>query len=158
MDLSRNTDDEVFNLVANCIFEVMKDGSRRDMAQERLDASYPEIERRCRGRTDIGLLRALGYHVGSHKLVPRDRRHAILGYIFRSRLPHFRDWGYMAEWGEPLSEARRRRIAHSLRWFIDQNSRKPDMARACTEWNADHEFVMSNKLGDPLSAHYSKAC
>jgi hypothetical protein len=119
MDLSGKTDEEVFRLAANCIWEVMTRRRLADKAQHLLEkAAYPEIERRCRG-PETGLLHAFGYHVGSTDPVPRDRRHAILRYVFRSRLPVVQDETHMAEWGQPLSDTRRERIASTLRWFLD---------------------------------------
>jgi hypothetical protein len=150
MDLARCIDQEVFRLAANCICEIMKAGPRRALAQQRLDAVNLEIAQRCRGRTDIGVLVALGYHVGFHDPVERDRRRAILRYVFGARLPRVSDDDYMARWGEPLSEVRRHRIAGTLRWFIERHSWNPDMSRACTEWTADQEFVMGRELAAPL--------
>ncbi len=146
MDLSYLTDESLSRLAANCIFEVMTGGPRATLAEARLEAAYPEIERRFAGHDEAGLLAALGYHVGHREPMPEERRHAILSYIFRSSLPTIRRDGDIERWGEPLTSQRRGRIEAMLRWFIDRHAGDPIMSRACAEWHTDLQFVLGEAL------------
>jgi hypothetical protein len=148
VDLSHFTDEALSRLLANCIFEVMTGGPRAAAAESRLEAAYPEIEKRLSGHDETGLLAALGYHVGHREPMPEERRRAVLGYIFRSPLPNIRRNSYIERWGEPSTDQRCGRIAAMLRWFIDRHVGDPAMSRACAEWRTDLRFVLDGDLND----------
>jgi hypothetical protein len=143
-------DDALSRLVANCVFEAVRHGPRRAPALAKLHRAYPEIERRSARLDDKGLLALLGYRVGHREGMAEERRRAVLTFVHQYPLPRVRDARYMARWGEPGSECRRKQIEGVLEWFLRQHRGEPLLARACAEWAADLEFVRSPQFPESV--------
>lgn len=150
MDFSRLANDALARPVANCVFEAAGNGPRRALALAKLHHAYPEIERRSAGLDDNGLLRLMGYRVGHREGMAEERRRAVLAFVHQYPLPRVRDARYMARWGEPGSEGRRKRIEEVLDWFLRHHRGEPLLSRACAEWAADLEFARSPRFGETV--------
>ena len=140
LDFPRLADDALSRFVANCVHEAVGHGPRRALALAKLHHAYPEIERRSAGLDDKGLLALMGYRVGHREGIAEERRRVVLAFVHRYPLPRVRDGRYMAGWGEPGSERRRKRIEGVLEWFLRQHRGERLLSRACAEWAADLEF------------------
>ena len=84
----------------------------------------------------------MGYAVGQ-KGAYRNRRQQVLDYVFNERLPKVQSHEYMAEWGEPRSELRLKKIANSLATFAKnaRRRRSSDMDLAIAEWEEDLRYL-----------------
>lgn len=90
-----------------------------------------------------GMLKFMGYGVGSKAALSADRRRAILNYVFMGRLPPVNDSHYTQEWGRPRSNRRLRKIANSLAAFARNARRKKSSSwnHAIANWEADLAYL-----------------
>ena len=91
---------------------------------------------------DQGLLKFMGYAVGQ-KGAYRNRRQQVLDYVFNERVPKVQSNEYMAEWGEPKSSCRLKKLADSLATFARnaRRRRSSDMDHAISEWEEDLKYL-----------------
>ncbi len=91
---------------------------------------------------DEGLLKFMGYAVGQNGAY-RNRRQQILDYVFNERVPKVQSYEYMAEWGEPKSTCRLKKLADSLATFARnaRRRRSSDMDHAIAEWEEDLRYL-----------------
>jgi hypothetical protein len=85
-----------------------------------------------------GVLSFLGYRVGYSGISLKNRR-AVLSYAYHERLPSVVSTEYMAEWSEPETAVRLKKIADSLAAFARNGRRneKQDMSEAVNHWVTD---------------------
>lgn len=91
---------------------------------------------------DQGLLKFMGYAVGQ-KGAYRNRRQQVLDYVFNERVPKVQSNEYMAEWGEPKSTCRLKKLADSMATFARnaRRRRSSDMDHAIAEWEEDLRYL-----------------
>jgi hypothetical protein len=91
---------------------------------------------------DQGLLKFMGYAVGQ-KGAYRNRRQQVLDYVFNEKVPKVQSNEYMAEWGEPKSINRLKKLADSLATFARnaRRRRSSDMDHAIAEWEEDLKYL-----------------
>lgn len=83
----------------------------------------------------------LGYHAGkTHSLAPSTRRN-FLAKAFSGKLPFAESAQYMAEWGEPGTRKRLRRIAWHLAFLIRNRRRNPSQVYAVKDWEDDLKWL-----------------
>lgn len=93
---------------------------------------------------ETGLLAALGYRVGStHGKAPK-LRHAILARVFNAGLPFVHSRNYMAQWGEPNSWQRRRKLENTLVAFIESKNGQSCFGKAVKDWSEDLEYLRNH--------------
>ena len=111
--------------------------------------SSGEFGRGAGGSESIGLnsapkespLKVLGYQVGITGR-PEHVRRSILETAFVRHLPFVGDEQYMAQWGEPSTPARLRKIAESIASHARNNKRKSNPAfEAIEDWEQDLEWL-----------------
>lgn len=91
---------------------------------------------------DQGLLKFMGYAVGQ-KGAYRNRRQQVLDYVFNEKVPKVQSNEYMAEWGDPKSVDRLKKLADSLATFARnaRRRRSSDMDHAIAEWEEDLKYL-----------------
>jgi hypothetical protein len=89
-----------------------------------------------------GVLRFLGYHVGTTGLAETERRE-ILDSVYQGELPPVNSAEYMNEWGHPGTAARLQKLAESLAAFARNAKRRrtTDLSTAIDAWEADLEYL-----------------
>jgi len=88
-----------------------------------------------------GLLAHMGYHVGDSG-EPMGRRQKILDRVYESTLPRVVNTEYMAEWGEPSSAVRLKKMAQSIAAFCRNQKRKSgDRSSSVKDWEADLAYL-----------------
>ena len=92
---------------------------------------------------EIGLLKVMGYTVGSEGLKESARRR-ILRDVLREHLPLVGSPGYMNEWGDPRSEKRFNKTKNCLLGFLNDPMRK-NLNVALKDWQADLDWLVDNK-------------
>ena len=95
-----------------------------------------------------GLLKHMGYRVGS-KGRPRVERREILRNVFFHRdLPFVNSGEYMAEWGPPESTERLMKLANSIAAFCRNGKRKSKPPRfAIADWEEDLAWLRREFYG-----------
>ncbi|MBV7410866.1 hypothetical protein [Maritimibacter sp. DP1N21-5] len=90
-----------------------------------------------------GLLKYMGYQVGSTGGRSTPVRRRILEEIFEGSLPPVFEPQYMAKWGPPESPLRLQQMAETLASFARNSKRRlqPNMAGAIRDWEADLYFL-----------------
>ena len=98
---------------------------------------------------DQGLLKFMGYAVGQ-KGAYRNRRQQVLDYVFNEKVPKVQSNEYMAEWGEPKSTDRLKKLADSLATFARnaRRRRSSDMDHAIAEWEEDLKYLKDTYYTD----------
>ena len=89
---------------------------------------------------EIGLLKHLGYTVGTSKGKPRLQRQTILKRVFElNEIPNFAPSEFVAEWGSSSSARRLKKMAYSMAAFCKNAKRKRRsiMTRAVENWEDD---------------------
>lgn len=91
---------------------------------------------------DEGLLKFMGYAVGQNGAYC-NRRQQVLDYVFNETVPKVQSYEYMAEWGEPKSVDRLKKLANSLATFARnaRRRRSSDMDHAIAEWEEDLRYL-----------------
>ena len=90
---------------------------------------------------ETGLLAALGYRVGSTRGLKPDLRRAILARVYNTDLPLVYSRSYMAQWGEPKSWQRKRKMTNTLVGFIESKNGQSCFEKAVREWSEDLEYL-----------------
>jgi hypothetical protein len=91
--------------------------------------------------------------VGRTDGAPTSTRREILDSAFNEKLPHVESKDYMAEWGQPGSRRRLRRIARLIAWQVGGARGRAeklghDMSAATRDWLDDLEW-MKRDLYEP---------
>lgn len=89
---------------------------------------------------DKGMLKALGYHVGE-KGEPEALRRKILDYIMTGTLPPAGSPPYYAEWGEPMTRQRYRKLHRVIRVLASSAAHFENMEKANREWEDDLVYL-----------------
>jgi hypothetical protein len=91
----------------------------------------------------VGMLSALGYHVGTTEGIPEDERRFILDQLFQIALPPLNDMAYMIEWGTAQTAVRLKKLAETIAALTRNAKRRRsrDLQVACEEWEADLEYL-----------------
>lgn len=89
---------------------------------------------------DTGMLKALGYHVGERG-EPEALRRKILDYIMTGTLPPAGSPPYYAEWGEPLTRQRYRKLHRVIRVLASSAAHFENMEKANREWEDDLVYL-----------------
>lgn len=92
---------------------------------------------------DVGVLKYLGYQVGTSSDLSSPLREAILRRVFSGEIPPAFPHRYLAEWGAPASAARLRKIAESIASFTRNAKRRRDdrLGLAISDWEHDLMFL-----------------
>jgi len=141
------TDESLLVLFKNCIGELEKGTSL--LAQSVIEAIESEWRRRVQ-RTfyfvqlpKVGMLAALGYHVGQGgEKMPVRRR--ILKHVVEGELPVVSSIAYTAEWGMPLSNERIKKLVNVLTALIDGAKNDPTKKTAVSQWQADRDWLLND--------------
>ena len=88
-----------------------------------------------------GLLKFMGYAVGSTAGEPDAVRHQLLAAIFDGPVPPVFPRDYMRKWSRPGTPARLRQLAETLAAFVRNGKRRDAMASAVEDWEADLDFL-----------------
>jgi len=91
------------------------------------------------GWREHGMLGYLGYHVGATQPTPRNIRRQILEYVVECHLPPLNDQIYHAEWAEPLSPQRLKKLANTLAALARHAKRREEgsWGSAINDWETD---------------------
>jgi hypothetical protein len=90
----------------------------------------------------VGMLSALGYHVGSTMGRRESERRFLLDQLFQIDLPPLNDALYMFEWGSPRTSDRLKKLAETIAALTRHGKRRSrDLQVACDEWEADLEYL-----------------
>lgn len=102
-----------------------------------------QVRLKGRGWRDIGLLKASGYSVGVTEGVAEGKRHAILNHLFlKDDLSDIDDCQYAAEWGQPKTGMRLKKIVDSIVAFTKNQKRKTNPSYvAIEEWESDLDHL-----------------
>lgn len=95
------------------------------------------------GFSKDGALRLFGYSVSAEfDLSDRDRRE-ILDLVFNVSVPPVTEWYQVAEWGEPGTVQRLKKMANCLASFARNGSRRRDhrMTQPVLKWCRDLEYL-----------------
>jgi hypothetical protein len=90
-----------------------------------------------------GVLKFMGYSVGQTAGISSTYRRRILTHVFEGPLPPVFEPQYLAEWGEPGTAPRLRKMADALASFT-RNAKRKRTARlgpAIRDWERDLEFL-----------------
>lgn len=90
-----------------------------------------------------GVLKEMGYQVGSVKGISKSARERILKEIFSGPLPPAFPPEHLREWSEPLSPGRLQKMAECIAAFARNANRRRDskMSNAIRDWESDLEFL-----------------
>lgn len=90
-----------------------------------------------------GMLRYLGYRVGSAQGESPSTRRRILDAIFSGPLPPVNDPEYMRSWGAPSTAGRLKRLANEIARFARhaKSKRSADMSSAIDDWEEDLSYL-----------------
>lgn len=90
-----------------------------------------------------GILKAMGYKVGKNGESPTVRRSRLSRVMEARDLPKVGPEDYMAEWANPNTCARLRKIAHSIASFARnaKRHREANKSQAIADWEADLEWL-----------------
>ena len=145
------TEDSYANLLQRFMNAVSWIAQERqvDLAKKMVSAIQEEWKRRrtlrdtfvCFDRPEVGMLAALGYHVGHIQGQPSRIRRQILKYILEGELPMVHSANYTDEWGEPNSSTRYWKLVRFLQNNIESNQTKLDMKLAVKQWSEDLLWV-----------------
>jgi hypothetical protein len=91
----------------------------------------------------VGMLSAIGYHVGRLQGVTENERHFLLDQLFSINLPPLNDRSYMREWASPSSSARLRKLAETIAALTRNAKRRSsqNMQDACDDWEIDLTYL-----------------
>jgi hypothetical protein len=91
----------------------------------------------------VGMLSALGYHVGITEGLPGVERQFLLDQMFEIRLPPLNDQLYMLEWGLPRTAPRLKKLAETIAALTRNAKRRKsqDLQVACDHWESDLDYL-----------------
>jgi len=90
-----------------------------------------------------GVLKFMGYQVGSTNGISSNLRRRILEQIFEGALPPVFPPSYLDEWGKPKSATRLQKMAETLAAFV-RNAKRRRTAKlwgAIKDWESDLNFL-----------------
>lgn len=89
-----------------------------------------------------GVLKEMGYKVGSTDGLAQNLRQKILAEVFQCTIPPLFPANYIAEWGPPGTSQRLRKMAETLAAFTRNARRRGSrMGTAVAHWEQDLEFL-----------------
>lgn len=90
-----------------------------------------------------GVLRYMGYQVGSTNGLSSNLRHRILEQVFDGALPPVFPNSYLDQWGAPQSAPRLQKMAESIAAFARNAKRKRNESLwgAIRDWESDLRFL-----------------
>lgn len=106
--------------------------------KKRLD-DYLKGDRKAT-RPDQGMLKTIGYKVGNDGIIYTKRR-LILDRLINGILPFCGSPSYMAEWGEPKTKQRFKKLRDVLNQLIFKNKNFPEMDVAVGDWSEDLKYI-----------------
>ena len=147
-DLTEESYADLLQRFLNAVSLIVREKQVED-AKQLIAAIQEEWERRRNlgdafndfSRPEMGMLGALGYHVGQTKGQPSRIRREILKFVLGQELPMVHSAAYTDEWGEPNSFKRYRKLVRFLENNIESNQTKPNMKLALKHWKEDLECV-----------------
>ena len=92
-------------------------------------------------RPEVGLLKFMGYTVGSQGEKPKMRRQILDCVMTATALPPVGSPAYMAEWGEPRSTTRYRKLHRTIRSLASSNKHDRRMEKAVRDWEDDLVYL-----------------
>ncbi|GHF12495.1 hypothetical protein GCM10017044_03060 [Kordiimonas sediminis] len=87
-----------------------------------------------------GVLKAVGYKVGNDG-VTHKIRHQLLDYVMTRSLPSIGSPAYLAEWGEPDTKERYRKLHRVIRVLASSGKKFQNMDTAVHQWEEDLEYL-----------------
>lgn len=90
-----------------------------------------------------GVLSVVGYKVGNDG-APEKQRRLKLDYIMSGTLPPVASPAYMAEWGEPNTRQRYRKLHRVIRVLASSGKQFPNMELAVQHWEDDLLYIEKN--------------
>lgn len=87
-----------------------------------------------------GVLSAVGYKVGNDGVSEKQRR-LKLGYIMSGTLPPVASPAYMAEWGDPNTSQRYRKLHRVIRVLASTGKKYQNMELAVQHWEDDLVYI-----------------
>lgn len=148
-NMERMSDEDLGQMFRNCIKATLLNKPNRKEAEDRMAAINEVLRSRSPARDsktpkeerpEKGLLKTIGYHVGSSGLNAEERRE-LLDYAMQGVLPFVQSVSYMNEWGEPSSSTRYRKLHRVLASFRTTASNQPNQATAFKEWGDDIAYI-----------------
>lgn len=128
-----------------------KEWGKRRQAAELVgeDFAWPDTTSRTgRGGFDIGdapttgLLKFMGYTVGSTAGEPQFIRRHILSEMFSGELPPYHSPEHMREWGKPGTSGRLKKLANTIASLARiQKQKQSASIDAIRDWEADLAFL-----------------
>lgn len=91
----------------------------------------------------VGMLSALGYHVGVTEGISDIERRFLLDEMFGIRLPPLNSYSYMLAWGAPKTAARLKKLAETIAALTRNAKRRRsrDLQIACEDWESDLNYL-----------------
>ena len=142
------TDGELSKLFYNAL-ESLRKGKQIELADAVKSAVLDEWDKRLKqfksgeykADTPVhGVLSTMGYKVGNDGIDQESRRY-LLNYIMREKLPAVGSPAYMAEWGEPETRSRYKKLHRVLQVFISSANTLGSMDKAKREWETDLKYI-----------------
>ncbi len=114
----------------------------RDIVEQEWITREVDLHERSNGFVpETGLLAALGYRVGSTRGLKPELRQAILARVYSTELPLVYSRTYMAQWGKPKSNHRKRKLVNTLVGFIESKNGQACFEKALRDWSEDLKFL-----------------
>ena len=97
----------------------------------------------ARGWIEEGVLRYMGYRVGTTDGLSRSVRECILIEVFCGAVPPVFPHNYLYEWGDPRTSQRLKKLAETIASLTRNAKRRRDskMSAAIQHWEQDLEFL-----------------
>jgi hypothetical protein len=120
-----------------------------DQAVAVIDAIEVEWKRRLKSfeagqykadTPEEGVLKAVGYKVGNDGRSVAIR-HQLLDYIMTRALPPIGSPAYIAEWGEPMTKNRYRKLHRVIKVLASSAKHFENMDVAVLQWESDLEHI-----------------
>ena len=141
-------DNKLLRLFHNVIDHLEK-GKKIDEASNLLNQIEHEWKKRLDNylngdkkatRPDQGMLKTIGYKVGNDGIIYTKRR-LLLDRVINGILPFCGSPSYMAEWGEPKTKQRFKKLRDVLNQLIIKNRNFPEMDVAVGDWSEDLKYI-----------------
>jgi hypothetical protein len=153
-DLREMSYDDLLQMFLNAVTLIVKE-KQIEAAKRMILAIEAEWKRRRSlgdgftgfERPEMGMLGALGYHVGHAEGRPPRLRREILTFMLIGELPMVHSATYTEEWGEPGSLKRYRKLVRFLQNNIESNQTKPNMKLAVKDWTEDLAWLQEYSGG-----------
>jgi len=142
------SDSELSKLFYNAL-EFLRKGKQTELAKDIKLAVLDEWDKRLEqfksgaykaDTPEQGVLSTIGYRVGKDGMDEESRQY-LLDYAMRDRLPAVGSPAHMAEWGEPGTRDRYRKLHRVLQVFISSAKTLGKMDKAKREWESDLKYI-----------------